>query len=69
MREAMVHRSTEANPGRCRARTSNPACGTLYRGWVRHPLASAKLTHLFSKYYTVLILLGAQYWRFCTGVK
>jgi len=41
MREAMVHRSTEANPGRCRARTSNPACGTLYRGWVRHPLASA----------------------------
>ena len=31
----------EAIPGRCRARASNPACVTSWRGWVRHPLASA----------------------------
>src|SRR5690242_10992976 len=31
----------EANLGRCWARASNPLCGTLCRGWVRLPLASA----------------------------
>ena len=31
----------EASLGRCWARASNPLCGTLCRGWVRLPLASA----------------------------
>lgn len=33
----------EAILGRCWARASNPLCGTLCRGWVRLPLASATL--------------------------
>lgn len=36
----------ETNPGRCRARTSNPACVTSYRGWVRPPLVSATCSPL-----------------------
>ena len=35
----------EAILGRCRVRASNPLCGTLCRGWVRLPLASATLPY------------------------
>src|SRR5436305_1570719 len=37
----LLQSPTEANPGRCWARASNPVSGTLYRWWVRPPLASA----------------------------
>ena len=48
---------TEANPGRCRARTSNPAGGILCRGWVRHPLASAIFKQCFSPPHTAVRFL------------
>lgn len=45
----LVQSRTEASLGRCWARASNPAGGTLYRWWVRHPLASASTVYCLSK--------------------
>ena len=47
--EALLELRVEANLGRCWARASNPLCGTLCRGWVRLPLASATFLPVISK--------------------
>ena len=41
VRHAHARIALEASLGRCWAWSSKPACGTLRRGWVRLPLASA----------------------------